>query len=644
MGDESVDDDRSSIVEEDGRGDDDERSFAASIPGDLSGRRSSLTSLLGKARPASIASITRSLPRSSSGAVADTSVTEVVEEEEPAPAKTFVDAGTMTEPEPEVPKVAVMDIAVQTDFVDETPVVVETAVQTDGPVVLVHAATSTDRVAQADASVATDLVETAAAPAPGHDIEVQTEPEPLQPVSLNARSRAPTVSSSHNKAMSVDTTDFVSIAPSDEDEHRTRRPGTATPTDTDDFVDARETIGVETPYSYTVSSTRDYHTDAGDDSDSGSVATTAYGETRHRSLAAEDETEVLRDSPMRARQPEQPRVVTIDMGIQTDPWEPAPIVVAAPSAPAESVASHRDSINTFGRARTPEDLNRSAARAAAYLERQTHDGTVSLDEPARSESAMSDRELSDAALMPPPPLPMPRRVGPRKSSASGLSTRSTTTKVAPPRPTSPPPADLLHRAQSPVFDQPLASPGLLTPGGHASQQQQQQVGSMRPPPVPRLSTQNLRGALRSMGPSPTSGSLASDAMLRSPSKRSSRRKQSAVTTASDASSMASRRLSVASSRSSDDGEYQPVSRAPVAGDVDGGSTDPAVIHAITQTMIGEFLYKYTRRAIGSGFSEKRHKRFFWVHPYTKTLYWSSVDPGAQSTNQSSAKSGACTAT
>lgn len=69
------------------------------------------------------------------------------------------------------------------------------------------------------------------------------------------------------------------------------------------------------------------------------------------------------------------------------------------------------------------------------------------------------------------------------------------------------------------------------------------------------------------------------------------------------------------------------------------STDPAVIHAITQTMIGEFLYKYTRRAIGKGHGERRHKRFFWVHPYTRTLYWSSADPGSSNVTESSAKSG-----
>ena len=71
------------------------------------------------------------------------------------------------------------------------------------------------------------------------------------------------------------------------------------------------------------------------------------------------------------------------------------------------------------------------------------------------------------------------------------------------------------------------------------------------------------------------------------------------------------------------------------------ATDPSIIHAITQTMIGEFLYKYTRRPIGKGHGERRHKRFFWVHPYTKTLYWSSADPGSSNVSESSAKSGEC---
>ncbi|CAG8722456.1 3321_t:CDS:2, partial [Racocetra persica] len=65
-------------------------------------------------------------------------------------------------------------------------------------------------------------------------------------------------------------------------------------------------------------------------------------------------------------------------------------------------------------------------------------------------------------------------------------------------------------------------------------------------------------------------------------------------------------------------------------------TDPTIIHAITQTMIGEYLWKYTRRNFGG---DKRHKRFFWVHPYTKTLYWSNKDPGNNAPVDPKTKSG-----
>ena len=55
-------------------------------------------------------------------------------------------------------------------------------------------------------------------------------------------------------------------------------------------------------------------------------------------------------------------------------------------------------------------------------------------------------------------------------------------------------------------------------------------------------------------------------------------------------------------------------------------TDPRMIQAITQTMIGEYLWKYTRKAGRGEMSTNRHRRFFWVHPYTRTLYWGDQDP------------------
>lgn len=68
------------------------------------------------------------------------------------------------------------------------------------------------------------------------------------------------------------------------------------------------------------------------------------------------------------------------------------------------------------------------------------------------------------------------------------------------------------------------------------------------------------------------------------------------------------------------------------------ATDPRMIQAITQTMIGEYLWKYTRKAGRSDISNTRHRRFFWVHPYTRTLYWSEQDPSTAGKQQLKAKS------
>ena len=70
----------------------------------------------------------------------------------------------------------------------------------------------------------------------------------------------------------------------------------------------------------------------------------------------------------------------------------------------------------------------------------------------------------------------------------------------------------------------------------------------------------------------------------------------------------------------------------------GPGTDPRMIQAITQTMIGEFLWKYIRRAGRGELSNTRHRRYFWVHPYTRTLYWSLQDPQAAGAKELKAKS------
>jgi hypothetical protein len=55
-------------------------------------------------------------------------------------------------------------------------------------------------------------------------------------------------------------------------------------------------------------------------------------------------------------------------------------------------------------------------------------------------------------------------------------------------------------------------------------------------------------------------------------------------------------------------------------------------------MIGEYLWKYTRKTGRNETSNSRHRRFFWVHPYTRTLYWSDRDPSNSGKDMMKAKS------
>ncbi|KAL1917010.1 uncharacterized protein VTP21DRAFT_5208 [Calcarisporiella thermophila] len=67
---------------------------------------------------------------------------------------------------------------------------------------------------------------------------------------------------------------------------------------------------------------------------------------------------------------------------------------------------------------------------------------------------------------------------------------------------------------------------------------------------------------------------------------------------------------------------------------ENASLDRSVLRAITSTMMGEFLWKYTK-----GFATaKRHLRYVWVHPYTRTLYWSEQKPGVVGSSEATVKS------
>lgn len=214
--------------------------------------------------------------------------------------------------------------------------------------------------------------------------------------------------------------------------------------------------------------------------------------------------------------------------------------------------------------------------------------------------------------------------------------------MPPPRPSSPPPPELIQRATTPTF-----GAVLNLPGGKANYFRQ--GGSSMPPSQAALrqppSTSSFRSAANAAAYA--QASQAPHNALSSHSVREQERREfstvslvSERTRPSPRSSMSSDHNPYVEASPRSNGLISPNKTADITPRANNAqSTDPAVIHAITQTMIGEFLYKYTRRAIGKGHGERRHKRFFWVHPYTKTLYWSSADPGSSNVSESSAKSG-----
>ncbi|KAF0271984.1 hypothetical protein FOG51_03365 [Hanseniaspora uvarum] len=59
-----------------------------------------------------------------------------------------------------------------------------------------------------------------------------------------------------------------------------------------------------------------------------------------------------------------------------------------------------------------------------------------------------------------------------------------------------------------------------------------------------------------------------------------------------------------------------------------------IIISLTQTVIGEYLYKYYNR-FGNMGNKPRHERYFWIHPYTMTLYWSLKNPSKDGQHVSS---------
>jgi hypothetical protein len=403
---------------------------------------------------------------------------------------------------------------------------------------------------------------------------------------------------------------------------------TVTDTVTDgEFEDARDTWGRRTPTPTTGRSTPTFATPTrsrygGDSRDEGEVEVLTPEAIRSGTpLSWKRRTE-------RAETPDKP--VGVDAAVQTDAVKEH--LAPSPALQADDVFANRQSVGTFGFKTSPRisssAFDGSSSSGPTYIERVSHD-SESMQRPDSAVSGFSDsaagpgvdRSRPPQLSMPPPPsVPPPVNLEPRKSIIRAAA-----------RPSSPPPPELLRRAHTPVGSV-LSLPG-----------------EMPPPPQPR-SVQSARSLRRpSLGPHHPVSDFGVVSILRPPPTAPGRfntvtgnMSVPSMSRRQRGSSSAASMSSVASSRTSEptmnEGPQPPLPGA--AGEATpGSSSDPVIIQAITQTMIGEFLFKYTRRKVTKGISEKRHQRFFWVHPYTKTLYWSSSDPGAQNVDQSSAKSG-----
>ncbi|KAG1843143.1 hypothetical protein DFJ58DRAFT_805024 [Suillus subalutaceus] len=319
--------------------------------------------------------------------------------------------------------------------------------------------------------------------------------------------------------------------------------------------------------------------------------------------------------------PASPALFRVGTTVQQFQFVPAP-AVAMPASPSPS---------------TVRDSSLSTTSIGIILESAVSFGAD--DGARRSRTASSVPSIVDKTRPPMMALPPPPRQPPPSSTMAPppfiperrVATTSSTSDAPPPRPSSPPPPELIQRATTPTFGT------MLSVHGRGGAYGPRQHGSSMPPPQSNLrqppSTSSFRSAANAAAYA--QNSVPPSGLPSWGVREQQRREMSSTSLASDRSALSPR-----SSMSSDHNVF--LNRTPGASmpvtpgknveqlndNRNSMSTDPAVIHAITQTMIGEFLYKYTRRTIGKGYGEKRHKRFFWVHPYTKTLYWSSADPGS----------------
>ncbi|KAI5996283.1 coiled-coil protein [Pisolithus albus] len=323
---------------------------------------------------------------------------------------------------------------------------------------------------------------------------------------------------------------------------------------------------------------------------------------------------------------ERPQAEVNEICIQTD--ESIPITPPVSSIPVPPVTpGKQDTSTSSGHTYCPTRSHLAWWYPHRWdcIERQSIESAMETyaDDVARRPRTTSavpslvDKTRPPMVILPPPPRqPPPSNTMPPPSfiPERRIPTTSSASDVPPPRPSSPPPPELIQRATTPIGAMLSVHRGSYGPRQH---------GSSMPPPS------NIR-----QPPSTSSFRSAANAAAHAQNSQMSSGLPSWTIAALCPRGLRCRLITTflrTVARQSTQLEGQP-------DQMRDGATDPVIIHAITQTMIGEFLYKYTRRAIGKGHGEKRHKRFFWVHPYTKHLYWSSADPGSQNVSESSSKS------
>lgn len=646
-----------------------------------------------------------------------------VQHEDLSPRPVLVSAGVVTEPLPEAPVPLRTETAVQHEDLLPQPVpVVEavsaTVVPSTPPPAPRPVLADADVQTAPEAVVITRDMESQTAALTISEAETQTpavstsEMDVQVDVVFSSSARPPARSYAESSVgdSSGDNTFILGLARSSSDEQDfvdDDGTQTVTETETEDFVDARQSISLETP----TESMEDFHSimtvtdDDFSESDEESIKASRLS-SRQGMVSS---TSTSQSSPVVPAAPsppprtyasvgvsvefveekivEEPSTATItppappppelrEISIQTDEWFPpqAPSPSAPPSpSPAASPTLFRvgprsqqfqfispppsagptTSSQQFVTAPSPQAPLRDTTTSLIPRPRTSHSdrrqsiestlSSVREDALARSRTpsnvtpAVVDKSRPPMMTIPPPPrqppppnaMPPPSFIPDKRQQTSSNASQD----APPPRPSSPPPPELIQRATTPTFGSVLSVPGGRPFGlrHHPSSVASSQGQGIRQPPS--------TGSFRSGGtgrPVQSSPSAVSHSI-----RERERREMSTTSLTSGGHSLDSQR----SSLSSDHMGYDQPSHAPPESSVTptrpapGGSTDPTIIHAITQTMIGEFLYKYTRKTIGKGHGERRHKRFFWVHPYTRTLYWSSADPGSSTVSESSAKSG-----